>query len=244
MSSAEPESSSTEGAAEVPAAAEPRPAASSRPKKKLKSKSKPRIPRTEEEIDSPSTQTLGMLGVLAILTLVMWAFARGGCNYHPPKESREPRKVELVDLARDPKDAALEFQHRMATKSFGGALDLAKGPLVDELKRQQTACDADPQCAQDASKLRGRAQTTSVLLERDPFRATARVTTFAAGAEPQRYILRLERDGQIWKAVARDVDDGNFKPRPAAIMPPPNIQLSVPSAAGTVPSPQASAAAP
>ena len=94
-------------------------------KKKLKAKAPPPPPLTEDEIDSPTRQTLGMLGVIGIMTLCMWVFARGGCNYHPPKESRDPRKIELVDLAREPKDAALEFELRLSMKSFGGALELA-----------------------------------------------------------------------------------------------------------------------
>jgi len=214
MSSApEPAASPTEGST-LPDPSPP--AGGERPKKKkLKAKHpKPPIPRTEDEIDSPSKQTLGMLAVIGIMTVCMWLFARGGCNYHPPKETRDPRKVDLIDLARDPKDAALELQQRWATKSFGGALELAKPPLIDELKKQQQACDANPQCAQEASTLRSKVQSVSVLLERDPLKATARVTTYGASATPEKYIVRLEREQQMWKAVSREVDDGSFKPRP------------------------------
>jgi hypothetical protein len=189
---------------------------SDRPKKKkAKVKPPPPPPLTEDEIDSPNRQTLGMLGVIGIMTLCMWIFARGGCNYHPPKETRDPRKVELVDLARDPKDAALEFELRFSMKSFGGALELAKGPMVELVKEQQKICDADPGCSQQASTLRGAVLGTGVLLERDPLHAVARVTTTGTSAKAaERHIIKVERDGQIWKAVSREVDDGSFKPRP------------------------------
>jgi hypothetical protein len=193
-------------------------AASSQPAlRKKKKKAKPPAPPpplTEEEIDSPTNQTLGLLGVIGIMTLCMWVFARGGCNYHPPKESRDPRKVELVDLARDPKDAAMEFELRWSTLRWGGAAELAKGPMVEQVKQQQQACDKDPSCAQKASDLRSTVLVGAELLERDATHAAARIVTTGAGAKPERHIIRVERDQQIWKTVAREIDDGSFKPRP------------------------------
>jgi len=203
-------------AASEPPEAEPAPVPSAAPKKKKK-KAKPAAPpppMTEEEIDSPTNQTLGMLGVIGIMTLCMWVFARGGCNYHPPKETRDPRKVELVDLARDPKDAAMEFELRWSTKRWAGALELAKGPMVEQVKQQQQACDANPACAQKASELRSTVLVSAELLERDPMHSVSRVTTVGTGGKPERHIIKVERDQQIWKTVARDVDDGSFKPRP------------------------------
>ena len=218
-----------------------------RPKKK-KLKKPPPPPLTEDQIDSPNRQTIGMLSVIGIVTFFLWIFARGGCNYHPPKETRDPRKVDLVELARDPKDAALEFELRWSTKRYGGALELAKGPLVDEIKAQQKSCDANPACAQQASTLRGSVQVVGQLLERDPYRSTSRVTTHGAGAKPERHIVRVERDGQIWKAVSREVDDGSFKPRPAQQSLPPDrggqLLLRQPGMPGTEPAPNKSEAPP
>lgn len=226
---------------------EPERSASDRPKKKkAKPKPPPPPPLTEDEIDSPNRQTLGMLGVIGIMTLCMWIFARGGCNYHPPKETRDPRKVELVDLARDPKDAAMEFELRFATKSFGGALELAKGPIVDLVKEQQKICDADPGCSQQASTLRGAVLAKAELLERDPFQAVSRVTITGTGAkEPVRHIVKVEREGQIWKTVSRQVDDGSFKPRPQAQVssrPDGSLLLRQPGMPGIAPSASASSA--
>jgi hypothetical protein len=209
---------STEGPQEPneasqPPAPEATPAVSQPPKKKKKKlRPAPPPPLTEEQIDSPSKQTIGMLTVVGIMTLCMWVFARGGCNYHPPKESRDPRKVDLAELARDPKDAAMEFALRWSTKSFGGAAELAKGPMVEEVKRAQQACDADPGCAKKASDLRSTVLVAGQLLERSPVQAVARVTTTGAGAT-ETHIYKLERDQSIWKTVSRVADDGSFKQR-------------------------------
>jgi hypothetical protein len=208
--------SSAEGPQEPIQASEPERSPSAAPKKKKK-KAKPPAPpppMTEEEIDSPTKQTIGMLSVIGIMTMFMWLFARGGCNYHPPKETRDPRKVDLVDLARDPKDAALEFELRWSTKSWGGALELAKGPMLEQVKQQQTACDANPSCAKRASELRSTVAATAQLLERDMMTSVSRVITTGTGGAPEKHIIRVERDGQIWKTVSREVDDGSFKPHP------------------------------
>jgi hypothetical protein len=225
---------SVEGQKEPIEATEPEPARSpSAAPKKKKKKSKappPPPPMTEEEIDSPTKQTLGMLGVIGIMTIFMWVFARGGCNYHPPKETRDPRKVDLVDLARDPKDAALEFELRWSMKAWEGALELAKGPMVEQVKQQQAACDADPKCAQRASELRGSVQATAQLLERDMTTSVSRVITVGTGGGTEKHIIRVERDGPLWKTVSRVVDDGTFKPKPPQqmMMPPGQLLMRQP----------------
>jgi hypothetical protein len=223
---------------------QPRSPAAAPKKKKKKAKAAPPPPMTEEEIDSPTNQTLGMLGIIGIMTLCMWVFARGGCNYHPPKETRDPRKIELVDLARDPKDAALEFELRWSQKRWGGAAELAKGPMVEQIKQQQQACDANPACAQKASELRGSVLATAELLERDPVHAVARVTTTGTGPKPERHIIRVERDQQIWKTVSREVDDGSFKARPQPLLTSPQrdgaMLMRQPGMPGMTPAPAGS----
>jgi hypothetical protein len=217
--------SSAEGPQEPTKASQPpvpegsaAPSEAPRKKKKKKSRPAPPPPMTEEQINSPTKQTLGMLGVIGIMTLCMWVFARGGCNYHPPKETRDPRKIELVDLARDPKDAAMEFELRLSMKSFTGALELAKGPMVDLVKQQQAACDRDPGCGQRASDLRAKVLVSAELLERDATHSVSRVTTVGTGPKPERHIIRVEREQQIWKTVSREVDDGSFVARPPQLV--------------------------
>lgn len=211
---------------------------SERPKKAKKKKAKrPKlpIPQTEEEIDSPSRQTLGMLGVLGALTLILWAFAHGACNYHPPKETRRPRNVTTADLAREPKDAAIELAQRWATLDFARAQELVKGPLVDELAKEKAQCDANPECGKKREALKKSVLTTAELLERDPQNATVRVTHHGLGEGPNKYIVKVERDTPHWKATSRVVDDGTFKPKP-----PTGMSVSIvptPAASGVVPAP-------
>lgn len=217
------------------------------PKKKKKAKLAPPPPMTEEQIDSPTKQTIGMLGVVGIMTLIMFVFARGGCNYHPPKETRDPRKVELSELAHEPKDAAMEFELRYAAKGYGGALELAKGPMLESVKREQAACDKTTSCAKRASELRATVQVAAQLLERDMMRAVVRVTTVGTGGPTEKHIVKLERDQQLWKVVSRQPDDGSFKPRsPEEIMlqsRPGAYLMRQPGMPGTEPAPAASSEA-
>ena len=71
----------------------PKRSSSARPKKSKKPK--PPIPQTESEIDAPDRLTLVVLGFMGVVTLVLWGFARGACNYHPPRETRRPRPVNI-----------------------------------------------------------------------------------------------------------------------------------------------------
>jgi len=108
----------------------------------------------------------------------------------------------------------MEFELRWSMKSWGGAMELAKGPMLEEVKQQQKACDANPACAQKASDLRATVQVSAQLLERDMTHSVSRVITTGTGPSPERHIIKVERDQQIWKTVSREVDDGSFKPRP------------------------------
>lgn len=226
---------------ESTAEARPARAASDRPKKAKKKKSKRArlpIPQTEEEIDSPNRQTLGMLGVLCGLTLILWGFAHGACNYHPPKETRRPRNVATADLAREPKDAAIELGQRWATLNYSGAEELAKGPLLEELAREKASCAASAaECSRKQAARKKTVLTTGTLLEREPQTATVRVTHHGLDAGAKNYIVQVERDAAHWKATSRVVDDGTFKTRPS-----PGMGVSV--APGPMPRPAASGAVP
>ena len=204
-SESEPESASVEpkaSSSEAPASA----AVSDRPKKKKAKRPRLPIPKTEEEIDSPTKQTVGMLGILGIMTVVMWAFARGACNYHPPKETRVPRKVTLAELAHDPKNAAVELQQRWLTRDFDGALELASGPVVDQIKKDKAACDAT--CLAKRPELEKTVLTSAVVVDANPMSATARVSSVGVPDGTKSFYYRMERADLIWKASQRDVDTG------------------------------------
>src|SRR5262245_62064443 len=155
-------------------------ASSERPKeveKKKKKRVKPPLPRTEREIDAPDRLTLLMLGVMGFMTIVLWGFARGACNYHPPRESRRPRAVKTEELARDPKDAALEMQQRLVQYDFDGALELSADSAEADVKKRKADCAAKVAECADKKKKNERASTVGALLERDMGSAVVRATS-------------------------------------------------------------------
>jgi len=201
------------------------PSASERPKKKKLKRPRPPIPKTEEEIDSPSKMTVGMLGVLGAMTIIMWALARGGCNYHPPKETRVPRVVSTEDLARDPKNAAIELQQRWLTRDFAGAAELASGEAAQQLQQDKAACNAA--CLADKKSLAEKVLTSAVILDANMTGATARVTSIGLPGGPKTFLLRMERADSIWKATLRKPDDGTPLPAlPSSPHEAPSIQFS------------------
>ena len=197
-------------------------------RKKKKKRPKPPLPRTEREIDAPDRLTLLMLGIMCVMTIVLWIFARSACNYHPPRETRRPRAVKLEELARDPKDAALEMQQRLVQYDFDGALELAQDSAEAEVKKRQASCAGKvKECAENKKK-HERAATTAMLLERDMGSALVRATTVTPSAGKQTNLLTLERRGPIWKVVSFKVDDGSYKPKVADPMEPPPSPTDVP----------------
>jgi hypothetical protein len=195
---------------------------------------KPPIPSTEEEIDAPDRLTLSMIGVMAVVTIALWLFARMGCNYHPPRETRRPRAAKLEELARDPKGAALEMQQRFLQLDYTGALQLAKADAAAEIEKAKAQCASRAQqCAMDKKHHEKTVETVAALLERQPNSATVRVTSITPGGK-QVSIAKLERDGALWKVASRVPDDGSFKPapvtHPALISSPPSGSAAAPDA--------------
>lgn len=179
-----------------------------------KKKAKPYIPSDEREIDAPDKLTLSMLGVMAIVTLSLWVFARAACNYHPPRETRRPRAVKLEELAREPKDAALEMQQRLAQLDFDGAAQLTTGAAAADVAKAKAACAAQSQtCAMQRMQAGKSVDSAAALLERTGTTATVRVTTVKAGVK-EITLAKLERQGPIWKVTSRGPDDPNYKPAP------------------------------
>jgi len=200
---------------------------------------KPPIPQTEAEIDAPDKLTLSMLGVMGVLTIALWLFARMACNYHPPRETRRPRPVKIEDLAREPKDAALEMQQRLLQYDFDGALQLATGDATRAIETAKAACTANTaDCANKKKAAERGVESTAALLERTPAGTVVRVTSKTpAGKEVS--IVRLERAGTIWKVTSRVPDDGTFKakvPEPIALtLNPAGSASGAPAASGGTP---------
>lgn len=179
-----------------------------------KKKAKPPAPTDERVIDAPDKLTLSMLGVMAIVTLTLWGFARAACNYHPPRETRRPRVMKLEELAREPKDAALEMQQRFVQFDFDGAAQLASGDAAAEVAKAKAACaQKTAECATKRKQFEKNVDSSAALLERSANTAVVRVTTVKPGGK-EVALARLERQGPIWKVVSRGPDDPNFKAAP------------------------------
>jgi hypothetical protein len=212
---------------EAPVSAKAAP--SDRPKKKKAKRPRPPIPRTEEEIDSPTKQTVGMLGILGIMTIIMWAFARGACNYHPPKETRTPRKVTTVELAHDPKNAAVELEQRWVTHDFAGALELATGDVAEQIKKDQAACDAA--CVAQKPALEKAVLTTGIVVDMSPLGATVRTTSIGVPGGTKAFVMQVTRgmDG-LWKIDQHAVDTAPPYVVPTSV---PNADSPAPAAPST-----------
>jgi hypothetical protein len=212
-------------------------ASSARPKKSKRPK--PPIPQTEEAIDAPDRLTLVALGFMGVVTLVLWGFARGACNYHPPRETRLPRAVKTEELARDPKDAAIEMQQRLLHLDFAGAEELATGEALAAVQKAKAECMTKPQdCAMQRKNREKHVVSSPALLDRQPASAVVRVASEVLGKKEVN-LLHVERAGQIWKVTRRLPDDPSYKPQgPLPI----GEQLLAPALASGTPGDPASAA--
>ncbi len=167
---------------------------------------RPKGAREEAEVPVPDRQTLGMLGVIALSTVVMWGAAKFACNAHPP-ESKKPREVGTVELASTPKDAAIEMVHRLASLEFDRALELADTEPAQEVERQLRACESNGKEACDAKREQaaGKVLTTAEVLSSSSNTAKARVTT--TGPEGTRvYAVDLVSAPPIWKVTRLKVE--------------------------------------
>jgi hypothetical protein len=220
----------------------PKRSGSVRPKKSKKPK--PPIPQTEAEIDAPDRLTLVVLGFMGVVTLVLWGFARGACNYHPPRETRRPRPVKLEELAREPKDAAMEMQERLLHLDFAAAAELSTGDALAAVQKAKAECETKPQdCAMQRKNREKHVLSTPALLERQPTSAVVRVTSEVLGKK-EANLLHVERAGQIWKVTKRLPDDPNYQPQgplplPAGVQMLPSVPGSAAPAVSaiTIPAP-------
>lgn len=203
------------------AARPPRSTGGAKKKQKAK-KARRRRPLTEQEVNVPDRQTLWMLGSLTFLGITLWVFAHAGCNYHPPRETRRPRAVTTADLTREPKDAAIEFQQRLLTHNYEGALEIAASKSagkdwIGRIEQQRKSCEADrAACDRQKQESQG-AITMGILLERSPTSAKVRVITHRVPGGPKKYLALVERDSGAWKITAH-VPDG-----PGAMLPEPSL---------------------
>jgi hypothetical protein len=163
-----------------------------RPRRRRKKPKKP-VFKSEAEINVPDRQTLGFLGAMVLMTLLLWAFAKTACNAHPPRETRRPRAVKTEELARDPKSTAVELLQRIGTANFKGAAELVSASAAPEVERARQACEANAAACADRRKNPQKVLTTGALLDRETQVATIRVESTVSGAK-QSYIVLVERE--------------------------------------------------
>jgi len=193
------------------------------------------VPRTERELNSPTPLTLQLLGVIFLATFLPWVAAKVACNVREAPV-REPPELPADVLARQPKDAALELQQRAATGHYREAAELAKGDAAKELLEADARCQAEPQpCA----ALRAQAKqvaTRAVLVGRGPLLAEARAES-EVGGKTERYLMRLEADGNRWYVTTRAPYPGDLNtPIPVINVtpgPPTSIAAPPPAAGGS-----------
>ena len=142
-----------------------------------------------------------MLGSVSVLVIIMWFAARLACNAHPD-HIRDPRYVSVAQLARDPKNAGLEFQLRLTSKDVLLAGEIATGTMGDKIRELIQACERNPDaCERDRAALKNKITGTASLLEMNSKHAIVEVTTYTSNEDPHSVVLDLVPDGQVWKVT-------------------------------------------
>jgi len=148
----------------------------------------------------PPTRThLFVVASIVALTYVWWGGSKLVCNYHP-FESHPPDPMTPQQMARDPKHAAIEFQHRIAICDFEAALSLSEGDATAEIQKLRTSTPAE--FCEERRRFAPRVLSWGELLTKDRQTATARVHSRFNDVE-ETSIVQLERKGAMWKALNR-----------------------------------------
>jgi len=177
---------------------------------------------TEREIDAPSINTLIMLGVVSITTLILWAAGRAACNYHVPGESLTPRKVSLEEKTRSPKDVGIEFAQALSGADFETAEKLAIGEGLNLIAEARAACGScQPQVAARPTLLsRGivkKANAQDSIVQVETFQDGKLTTTRFLGIERQERNYRVSRAyGSLEQAELKQPVHGQSPLSPSA----------------------------
>lgn len=153
----------------------------------------------ENLIDMPTKQSLYMLGVITVATLIMWAAGRAACNYHVPGDGLTPREVSFEERTRNPKGVAIEFAQALSGADFESARRLVL-PAAESLVKAEEDCG---ECSAE------KAAQKSILSVADVLRATREdsivaVRTVGAPGGPVERVLRIQRNveaKQPWRIV-------------------------------------------
>jgi hypothetical protein len=173
-------------------------------RKAARVKDEPLFPETEEALNVPKSQTIGMLSAMSTLTLICWFAARLACNAHPD-QVREPKHYSTKDLAADPKNAAFEFHHSFETYDFTTALDLASGELKKLVENKVIECEKEPDvCAKKQATLAGTVNSTGRVLDEEGTRTTVElVSYYGKQLEPKTFQFVVEKQGDYYRVLSR-----------------------------------------
>lgn len=159
----------------------------------------PRPLRPAEGVSGRANARMTLAGTALVftVTLLAWGGAKVACNLHPPRyEAFEP--APLTKLTSTPKDAAIEFHHRLALRNFQGAREIAAASAVGLVQDAEENCDEG--CLAERSERELRVVTRAIVERREGPTAIVRAEAFYDGrVDARRYELRWEE--RMWKVT-------------------------------------------
>ncbi len=160
-------------------------------------------PKTEEALNVPKLQTIVMLALMSLLTLIVWFAARLSCNLHPD-QVREPRHYSLAQLAALPKNAGFEFLRRYHEHDLVAAMDLSTDGVLGEMQKKLEECEQDPDaCETRRLALEGTVEGVASLIDQKEDTAVVEVTLTAKDIGQKTFTLNVKREGAMWKVSER-----------------------------------------
>lgn len=154
--------------------------------------------------DTNTRLTLLFLVVVTVVATAAWGTAHFFCNYNPVY-SQEFTPVEFERRVDRPKNAGLEFHHRLFVQDYDLASEIALERGVDILEERRAACDEA--CRAQRTARQQRARTRALLHRVRGMEAWVTAETFFDGqVDSETYLLR--RVGRRWLVVGRDVPPG------------------------------------
>lgn len=208
-----------------------RPPAGERPRREGR---EPPPKLTEDQINSPRRQTLVLLTVVSLTTILLWVAAKAACNMRT--QVTRPRKVTVEQIVRSPKHAAIELQQRWAKADFEGAKELAAPDVDAQLTKEAEACDTACRTKRQAAS--DEIFSTAYVIERDDDLSRVWVRTIGMPEGERMYVLEVKRPapGQLYQVVARRrarADEKATRTVPAATTTAPAVTESDAAVSGT-----------
>jgi hypothetical protein len=193
---AEPEAQDDAASAqqELPFEAPPKPAPEPPPP--------PRPLRPAEGVSGRANARMTLAGtsLVFVVTLCAWGGAKVACNLHPPRyEAFKP--AELKRLTSTPKDAALEFHHRLALRDFAGAREIVTEGGAALVDQAESSCD--DACLGERGERLAHAVTRAIVERREGPTAVVRAEAFYQG-EVAEQTYRVKWEQRMWKVIGTE----------------------------------------